>query len=115
MARLNTYQDIARALINRYAQFEPAYGDIDIKTIVDDTQRQYQLLYVGWNKHKRIHNIVLHLELRGGVDDCKVWIQYDGIEGGVAEELVEAGVPREHIVLGFQPEKVRPFTDYATT
>jgi hypothetical protein len=62
-----------------------------------------------------LHNIILHLELRSDRDDCKVWIQYDGIEGGVAEELVEAGIPREHIVLGFQPEEVRPFTEYAMT
>lgn len=30
-----------------------------------------------------------------------------------AEELVKQGVPREDIVLGFQPPSIRPFTDYA--
>jgi len=45
--------------------------------------------------------------------DGKIWIQRDGTEYGIANELVEAGIPKEHIVLGFQSEEVRPYTDFA--
>lgn len=114
MDRVNCYRQIIKDLVTRYAQLKPAYGDIEIKTLFDEEHDQYQLLYVGWDNYQRIHNVILHLELRCAGDDCKVWIQYDGIEDGVAEELVAAGIPREHIVLGFQPETVRPFTEYAT-
>ncbi|MFN0112370.1 MAG: element excision factor XisI family protein, partial [Blastocatellia bacterium] len=31
----------------------------------------------------------------------------------IATDLEEAGVPKEDIVLGFQPPKVRPYTEYA--
>ncbi len=31
-----------------------------------------------------------------------IWIQSDGTEVGVANELVEAGVPQKDIVLGFK-------------
>ena len=47
------------------------------------------------------------------IKDGKVWIQHDGTEDGIAEELVEAGVPREHIVLAFHPPDVRKHTPYA--
>lgn len=113
MDRLNCYRQIVKDLITRYARLKPAYGDIEIKVLFDETHDQYQLLYVGWDGYQRIHNVILHLELRGDGDECKVWIQYDGIEDGVAAELVAAGIPRDHIVLGFQPENVRPYTEYA--
>ena len=66
-------------------------------------------MYTGWNGYHRIHGSVLHVDIRDG----KVWIQHDGIEGGIAEELVEAGIPHEDIVLGFQPPAVRRYTRYA--
>jgi hypothetical protein len=42
-----------------------------------------------------------------------VWIQYDGTNRPVADELIEAGIPKEDIVLGFQPAEVRPLTGFA--
>lgn len=44
--------------------------------------------------------------------DGKVWVQYDGTSPGVAEELAEAGIPREDIILGFHPPYVRQYTEF---
>ncbi len=115
MDRVSQYRQIVKDLITNYAQLKPAYGEIEIKPIFDENHDQYQLLYVGWDQYQRIHNVILHLEIRGKANNCKVWIQYDGIEGGVAEELARAGIPRENIVLGFHPESVRRYTEYALT
>ena len=35
----------------------------------------------------------------------KVYIEYDGIEQGITDELIQQGIPSEHIVLAFQSEK----------
>ena len=43
----------------------------------------------------------------------KVWIQHDGTEEGIAEELVTAGIPRDRIVLAFKPPEMRPYTEFA--
>ncbi|HBE18585.1 MAG TPA: hypothetical protein DEG17_19330 [Cyanobacteria bacterium UBA11149] len=40
----------------------------------------------------------------------KIWIHYDGIEDGITNELVAAGVPKERIVLAFHPPQVREHT-----
>ena len=56
-----------------------------------------------------IHDALIHVEVLDG----KLWIQFDGTEDGIASELVEAGIPRDHIVLGFKPPEVRPDTDFA--
>lgn len=44
----------------------------------------------------------------------KIWLMVDNTDVRIAEELVDRGVPRTDIVLGFQPEEVRKFTDYAS-
>jgi len=43
----------------------------------------------------------------------KIWIQRDGTEYGIANELVAAGIPKNKIVLAFHPEDVRQYTDFA--
>ncbi|MDQ3248230.1 MAG: XisI protein [Chloroflexota bacterium] len=109
MDQVSNYRQIIKALIMRYAQIKPAKGDIEIETIFDEANDHYEMMYTGWDGHWRIHGPVLHLDIR----NSKVWIQHDGIAGGIAEELVEAGIPRHAIVLGFQPPKARPYTEYA--
>lgn len=40
-------------------------------------------------------------------------MQRDGTEDGIANELVQAGIPKEDIVLGFHEPDVRPYTGFA--
>jgi hypothetical protein len=39
-------------------------------------------------------------------------IQYDETEEGIATDLLEAGVPKEDIVLGFRYPKIREYTGF---
>lgn len=111
MDKLAKYRQIIREIIERYAQYIPARGEIEIEAIFDEAKDHYELIYSGWNEHYRIHGSVLHIDIRKE----KVWIQQDGTEDGVAEELVKAGIPREHIVLAFKPPEIRQHTDFAIT
>lgn len=45
-----------------------------------------------------MYGALIHIDLKGE----KIWIQYDGTEVGVANELVERGIPHDHIVLAYQ-------------
>lgn len=109
MENLNEYRRIIRNLISTYAQFRPSLGDVQIEVIFDEANDHYELVYAGWNGPYRIHGSVLHLDIRDG----KVWIQYDGTEDGIANELVKAGIGRDRIVLAFKPPEIRPYTDFA--
>jgi hypothetical protein len=42
-----------------------------------------------------------------------VWIEKDNTEDGIAPELVQAGVPKSHIVLAFRSPEMRKLTEYA--
>lgn len=110
MDSVDQYRSIIRDLIQKYAQSMPSRGDVQIETIFDESNDHYELIYAGWNGPYRIHGSVLHLDIRNG----KVWIQHDGTEDGVAEELVSAGIPRDRIVLAFKSPDRRPYTDYAS-
>jgi ketopantoate reductase len=103
------YRKVIRELIQSYSQYQPSRGDVQIEVILDESNDHYELIYAGWNMPYRIHGSVLHIDIRNG----KVWIQHDGTEDGVAEELVRAGIPRDQIVLAFKPPDIRSHTSFA--
>jgi hypothetical protein len=109
MDRVEQYRLIVRRLIEEYAGYKPSHGQIETEAIVDRDKDHYEVMHVGWDKARRVHGSVVHIDIIDG----KIWVQYDGTTQPVAEELVAAGIPREDIVLGFQPPKVRHLTDFA--
>jgi len=109
MEQINYYRETIRKLIQEYAQYQPSRGDVQIEVIFDEANDHYELIYAGWNGPYRIHGSVLHLDIRNE----KIWIQHDGTEDGIANELVKAGIPHDHIVLAFKSPSLRRHTDFA--
>lgn len=109
MDPIDEYRDIVKQIITDYARFRPSYGDIDSEVVLDDQRDHYELLRVGWQGARRVHNTLIHVDI---IDD-KVWIQYDGTEDGIADDLMEAGIPQQRIVLAFHPQQERPYTGFA--
>lgn len=72
-------------------------------------ETRYQLVYVGWRESQRVYGVVLHIDIIDG----KIWVQQDGTEVGIANKLVEVGVPKHDIVLGIDPPKMRQYTEFA--
>ena len=66
------------------------------------------MLDIGWDRTGRVHSVVLHLR----IIEEKIWIEFDGTEGGIALELLELEVPKSDIVLGFIRPKSRHLTDF---
>jgi hypothetical protein len=103
------YRALVKQVLQEHAQYRPSHGNIDNELIVDAERDHYELMHIGWDGPRRVHGAVIHIDIIDG----KIWIQHDGTAPGVAEELVELGVPREAIVLGFHPEYVRQYTGFA--
>jgi len=108
--RLN-YPTLAKKVLNDYVDFFLEGGMTSLRTLFDDNQQRYVLLRASWEKEKYIHYLVVHLEIIGS----KIWILKDNTEEGIATDLLEVGVPKEQIVLGFKPPSVRPYTEFAAT
>ena len=109
MDKLVKYTKIIKKILTEDAQHKPANGEIDPFLIFDDENQSYQLMYIGWDGVRRVHNSIIHIRLRNN----KIWIEEDGTEEGVATPLLAAGVPKEDIVLAFYSEQKRPYTGFA--
>lgn len=109
MDRIKHYQQLVEQVLTQYLELNYANGDIQNEPIFNREVGQFVIMSSGWQGARRIHGCLLHLKMQGG----KVWIERDGTEHGIANELVSAGVPRDAIVLGFYSRAARQHTDFA--
>lgn len=109
MDTVDHYREVVRRLILDYARYKPSHGDIETEAVIDPAGNHFEVLHVGWDGQRRVHGAVIHVDIIGD----KIWIQHDGTSPGIANELVDAGIPREVIVLGFRPPGVRQYSGFA--
>lgn len=111
MDKLNGYRQIITKILTKYANIPYSYGEITQQLIIDKEENNFLLFDTGWQNKRRVHGCVTHIQI---IDD-KIWIQRDGIEHGITNELVEAGIPKDKIVLAFHPPQVRQHTEFAVS
>jgi hypothetical protein len=109
MDTLDAYRQIIENILDEYTQIPYAFGEIQTEAVFDRARDRYLLMNVGWDSDQRVHGSLVHIDIIDG----KIWIQRDGIEHGIAKELVKAGIPQDHIVLGFRSPAIRRYTEYA--
>ncbi len=109
MDTLDTYRQIIQDVLAEYVDIPYAYGEIQNEAVFDRQGDRYLVVSVGWQDIKRIHGCLIHVDIIDG----KLWVQRDGTEDGITDELVQAGIPKERIVLGFHEPEVRQYTGYA--
>lgn len=110
MDTLDTYRDLVEKVLTEYTKIPYAYGDIQTEAVFDRKNDRYLLVNIGWDEGKRVYAGFVHVDIVNG----KIWIQRDGTEHGIAKELVNAGIPKNQIVLGFRSAEFRQYTEYAT-
>jgi hypothetical protein len=111
MDKIATYQQYVLDILHDYAQHKPAnLPEVSHQVITDREGHHYQLLRIGWQGQQFIYHVVFHFD----IIDSRIWIQQNNTERLVAKELVEKGVPKTDIVLGFQPAFARPLTEYGS-
>jgi hypothetical protein len=109
MDNVDHYRQLVQGLLTEYGQVNFNIPELETELIFDLERDHYQVVHVGWSNKRRVYGCVLHVDIKNG----KIWIQHDGTEGGIADELVDRGVPKHDIVLGFHSPFKRQFTDFA--
>lgn len=109
MDALDQYRKIIRRLFTENARIPISHGNIQVEPVFDSESDHYLLMLVGRDNKRRVHGCLVHIDIIGE----KLWIQRDGTERGVANDLVEAGIPRDRIVLGFRSPEMRKYTEFA--
>ncbi|SKB12788.1 XisI protein-like protein [Planktothrix sp. PCC 11201] len=109
MDSLVQYREVIQEKLKEYTEIPYAYGDLQCRLIVSEDRNNFLLITLGWEDDVQVHGCLVHIEVLGD----KIWIHRDGLEDGIANELVKAGIPKTQIVLGFHPPNIRPYTEFA--
>jgi hypothetical protein len=105
---MKSFSETIQAVL--YEIVPPSIGGIAYQVVTDTQHHHYQIVVSGWRGLERIHGIVMQIDIRDGL----VWVQEDNSDIGVADKLVEAGISKQQIVLGFHPPYKRPYSGFAT-
>ncbi|WP_413172528.1 XisI protein [Anabaena azotica] len=109
MEKIEKYRQYIQQLLIEYAKGSPSDEEVETQLIFDKERDHYQVVYTGWKNRRPMYGCVLHLDVKNG----KIWIQYNGTEIDIADELVKLGVPKSDIVLAFHEPLMRPYTGFA--
>ena len=107
---LTETRKIIREVLELVLEHQPSYGDAKYEAIFDSEHDRYQVLLSGWTGMKRSFNIVAQLDIVGRA----VWVQQDNTELELANRLIERGIARDQIVLGFQAPYKRGLYGFGT-
>jgi hypothetical protein len=97
---LKSYQAVIKQVISEYAKLRPSHGNIHLEPIFDDVNSRYALMQFGWDRDRRVRGNLIYVSIK----DNKVLIEYDGIESGITQDLIQKGIPERDIVLAFLPK-----------
>ncbi len=111
MDKIKKYQSIIKKLLHEQANSLALVPKIEYQVISDTENNHFQLVMTGWNvKDHFVYSVLFHFDIK---PNGKVWILVNNTDVMVAEQLIEYGVSKSDIVLGFHSEMVRPHTGYA--
>ncbi len=107
---INQERKIIRETLEMLLKHQPSYGNAKYEPVFDSEHDRYQILLTGWTDLKRSFSIVAQIDIRDGL----IWLQQDNTDMILADYLIEAGIPRERIVLGFQAPYKRGLHGFGT-
>ena len=111
MDRVEEYREIIKRAMRKLIEYLPKEEGIRTELIMDDANGHYQVLQIGWKNRRRIHGTLFHADLVNG----KVYLEHDGTDLALVDDLLEGGIPKHDIVMGFHPPAHRKFTEFAVS
>ena len=82
----------------------------DYELITDGIHHHYQVIRTGWYRDVFEYNVVFHFQIK---PTGKVWLLVNNTDILVTDDLVQMGIPKSDIVIGFLSESMRPYSGFA--
>ncbi len=107
--KLKKYENAILSILNEYTKVK--YDNIvgENQLIADKQNHRYQVITIGWEGDRFIHDCPLHFDIING----KIWVQQNMTEWEVGQMLEKQGVSKQDIVAGFLPPEIRAYSQYA--
>lgn len=111
MDKVSKYRQSLKQILTRYVELANRHPQPGVESVlvIDEERDNYIWANVGWARGERVDGITFF----GRIRDGKIWIEEDWTEDGIATDLLEAGVPKENIVLAFHEPEMRQYTEFA--
>lgn len=106
---IEKYRELIKSIVEKHGQCDSDDREVETQIAFDVERDRYLMFHVGWRGERRVFGCVIHIEIKEG----KIWVQRDGTEVGIANELIAAGVLKSDIVLGYRSPYMRKFTELA--
>lgn len=109
-SQLKSYAQILSEVVREWGETGASLHPIDTEVICDLQSGNFLLIGVGWRKEARVHSMYFHARIR----EAKIWIEWDGIDPSIIEELLQRGIPRDAMVFGFLHPSMRSAVEVDT-
>ncbi len=110
MDKVTQYRKLVKEQLSKMAANFRQSNQWEIIEAYDDERGQYLLFTDGWVGDKRDYGCFMHLEVK---DNGRIWLRRDGTDFNIGQELLDEGVPKSDIVLGFKSPNMRAFSEFA--
>ncbi|MEM6317507.1 MAG: element excision factor XisI family protein [Bacteroidota bacterium] len=111
--KIELHQKVLKSYIQSLAkENNEALGNTSTYQAITDLEgNHFQLVVMGWHKHKFLYNVLIHLNINFKTGN--IWVQQNNTEILIDEDLEKFGIPKSHFVLGFRPAIMREHSKYA--
>ncbi|MGH9801107.1 MAG: XisI protein [Blastocatellia bacterium] len=111
MDKMTKYRETVKQILTEHVDISrrQAAPDVEKLLIADDEHGHYIWLRLGWKNGQRQNSPVIQARVKDG----KIWVEEDWTDICFVEQLLEAGVPKEDIVLAFHAPELREYTEFA--
>ena len=111
MDKLTNYRQIIQNILTKLDKIANSSFKKKLETclVFDEKHDHYLWMSIGWVNKKKINNTQIHIR----ITNEKIYIEQDWTERGIASQLLEAGIPKEDIVLAFHDPESRQLTEFA--
>lgn len=109
MDRLSFFRKVIPMVMQYYVDHPDSLGTIKTTLIISQDQNHFLVIDEGWQRGYRAYGVLVHAEIRND----KIYIQRDGTEEGITDDLLREGVQTTEIVLAFHPPDLRIHTGLA--
>jgi len=109
MDRITKRKQLVKEIMQEVYDYFPEVDAVRTELICDDTAGHYEIMQVGWLNRRRIHGIVVHVD----VTEDRIYVEHNGTDIDVVEMIQKEGVPDSEIVLGWHPPHLREYTEFA--
>ena len=110
MDRVKYFQECILEVLEPYAKTKIAYPKgLENTLIVDKENYHYQIVTKGWDGHKPIFNVPIHIDIINN----KIWVQRNMADVDLDNFFWSKGILKSEIVLGFLHPEMREYSDFA--